>query len=111
MLFSSLLFLYLFLPLTLIGYYLMPGAVKNYWLLFCSLVFFAWGGVSLTVILLISILFNYFFGLQIGSFAGTRKAHHWLIAGVTFNIIFLAVFKYANFLVFNLNLFFTSISI
>ncbi len=65
MLFSSLTFLYLFLPLTLLGYYLFNSRFKNYWLLFTSLVFFAWGGVSFTFILLFSIILNYFFGLQI----------------------------------------------
>jgi alginate O-acetyltransferase complex protein AlgI len=62
MLFSSLIFLFLFLPLTLLGYYLCPRALKNYWLLFTSFIFFAWGGVSFTALLAGSIIINYAFG-------------------------------------------------
>lgn len=104
MLFSSLLFLYLFLPLTLLGYYLSPYKVKNYWLLFTSLVFFAWGGVSLTLLLLASISLNYMFGLMIQKHLGTSRGYWWTFAGVSVNILILCVFKYANFLIYNLNL-------
>ena len=103
MLFSSLLFLYLFLPLTLLGYYLVDKNYRNYWLLLASLVFFAWGGISFTVILLISIILNYLFGLQIQQHIETKKAYWWLFAGVSTNLLILGVFKYANFFVDNLN--------
>lgn len=103
MLFSSLIFLYAFLPLTLLGYYLSPGRVKNYWLLLLSLVFFAWGGVSFTGILLLSIVANYFFGLRIQANLLWRGAYTWLVAGVTFNLLLLGVYKYGNFAVENIN--------
>lgn len=103
MLFSSLIFLYLFLPLTLLGYYVMPARLKNYWLLFTSIIFFAWGGVSYTLILIASITLNYFFGRLIQKTIATPKARQWLIAGVTVNILLLAVFKYANFFIKNTN--------
>jgi D-alanyl-lipoteichoic acid acyltransferase DltB (MBOAT superfamily) len=58
MLFSSLLFLYLFLPISLLGYYLINKNYRNYWLLLVSLIFFAWGGPSFTLILIGSIILN-----------------------------------------------------
>lgn len=103
MLFSSLIFLYLFLPLTLLGYYLIKTNYRNYWLLFASLVFFAWGGVSFTIILLFSIVINYFFGLWIQKNIESKKSYWWLFAGVTTNVLILGVFKYANFIIKNIN--------
>jgi alginate O-acetyltransferase complex protein AlgI len=103
MLFSSLVFIYLFLPLTLVGYYLIKIEYKNHLLLFASLVFFAWGGVSLTIILLLSIILNYIFGLKIQKNINTNRAYWWLFAGVTVNVLALGVFKYANFIIVNIN--------
>ncbi len=103
MLFSSLIFLYLFLPVSLIGYYLVPNQYKNNLLLFASLIFFAWGGVSYTIILIISIIFNYFFGVKIQKNKSKKKAYFWLAIGVTFNLLLLGVFKYTNFIIENIN--------
>ncbi|PBQ33833.1 membrane-bound O-acyltransferase family protein [Sphingobacteriaceae bacterium] len=103
MLFSSLQFLYLFLPITLLGYYLSPYKIKNYWLLLTSLIFFAWGGVSLTAILLASIILNYFFGRLIQKNSDSRKGYWWTFTGVSVNICLLAFYKYGNFFIYNLN--------
>lgn len=103
MLFSSLLFLYLFLPLCLLGYFISPKRLKNYWLLLCSLIFFAWGGVSYTIILLGSIVINYFFGLLIQKNLENKKAYKWLKLGVGSNLLLLVIFKYANFIIANIN--------
>ena len=103
MLFSSPLFLFLFLPITLLAYYLINKEFRNYLLLFASLIFFAWGGVSFTVILLASIILNYVFGLKIQKFLGTRKGYWWLFMGVSTNLLILGIFKYANFIIKNLN--------
>jgi len=111
MLFSSLLFLYLFLPLTLLAYFIVNERYKNYVLLLSSLIFFAWGGVTYSVILVISILFNYFFGRLIQKHLSTKKARIWLIVGVSFNLILLGVFKYTNFIVENINLLFERFSL
>lgn len=111
MLFSSPLFLYLFLPITLLGYYLVPSKLKNYWLLAASLVFFAWGGVTFTFILVTSIILNYIFGIQMEKKRDTPQSRTWLIIGVATNIGILAIFKYTNFLVQNLNLLLDSIQI
>lgn len=104
MVFSSLVFLFCFLPITLLLYYLLPFRVKNYWLLFCSLVFFAWGGVSYTLIILISIIVNYFLGLILELKRDSPYGYYWLLAGVFINLSALAIFKYADFTVNNLNL-------
>jgi alginate O-acetyltransferase complex protein AlgI len=111
MLFSSPIFLYLFLPLVLLGYYLSFRGLKNYVLLFASLVFFAWGGVSYTIILIGSIVLNYLFGLLIDRQRGRPLARTLLIGGVASNILLLAIFKYANFITLNLNELFTWMSL
>jgi alginate O-acetyltransferase complex protein AlgI len=111
MLFSSLLFLYLFLPITLLVYYLVPGQIKNYWLLFTSLIFFAWGGVSVTALLIVSIILNYCFGLLIQANIHSRAGYWWAFAGVTVNILILGVYKYANFIIQSLNDLFGILSI
>ena len=103
MLFSSPIFLFLFLPITLLGYYIGNKASKNYWLLAASLVFFAWSGLKFTAILLFSIVINYAFGLIIEKNKKTNYARYSLITGLSINIGLLAVFKYANFTVANLN--------
>lgn len=103
MIFSSLLFLYLFLPLTLLGYYLIQKEYRNTFLLLASLVFFAWGGASFTLILIFSIVLNYLFGLKIQKHLNTPAAYKWLALGVSSNILILGVFKYANFIIFSTN--------
>ena len=91
MLFSSLTFLFLFLPLTLILYYLLPDRARNCVLLFASLLFYAWGEPVYILLMLLSILANYFFGLIIGASAH-KKAH--LAAAVSWNLLSLGFFKY-----------------
>ena len=93
MLFSSLIFIYLFLPITLIIYYLINPDYRNRFLLATSLVFFAWGGVSYSFLLLFSLILNFFIGKGIG----TNSNKFWLITGISINLGFLLVFKYANF--------------
>ncbi|MCX6274040.1 MAG: MBOAT family protein [Bacteroidetes bacterium] len=101
MLFSSLLFLFLFLPLV-IPLSLIPNTrIQNYFLLIASLVFYAWGGISYTLIMIISILMNYLFGILIEN----KQQHARLILtlGIILNIGMLCVFKYLSFLVLSLN--------
>lgn len=104
MLFSSPVFLFLFLPVTLLGYYFTNTKYRNYWLLLASFIFFAWGGVSFTAILILSIILNYIFGLKVQKHINNSiKAYRWLFAGVAINVLILAVFKYANFIIKSLN--------
>jgi len=103
MLFSSALFLFYFLPIVLIGYYLLRENFRNAFLFIASLVFFAWGGVSYTLILLSSIIVNYLFGLLINKDIGNRRSKLWVGLGVGINLTLLGVFKYANFVTATLN--------
>lgn len=65
MVFSSIIFLCIFLPIMLIGYYVLPKKAKNIWLLIGSLVFYAWGGVKYIFFLLASVVINYIAGVLI----------------------------------------------
>lgn len=103
MLFSSPLFLFVFLPIVLFLYYLAWLKLRNYILLIASLVFFAWGGVSYSALLILSIIINYLVGLGIGKVPGSKKSRWFLTTGIIVNLIFLGIFKYANFIFDNLN--------
>lgn len=102
MVFSSPIFLFVFLPLTLGLYYLLPRAAKNGFLLAASLVFYAWGELFFVLVMLASISFNYIFGRLIGNSPGAGHKKRVLAAGITANLGLLAYFKYANFIVENL---------
>lgn len=101
MLFSSLTFLFVFLPLLLLVYFIAPSKFRNQILLFFSLIFYSWGGVSYTVILILSIVINYLFSRQIESSSGYKK--RWLYFGLSFNILVIIIFKYLDFILQNLN--------
>ncbi len=104
MVFSSLLFLFLFLPAVLLLYYCSPGKIRNLVLLLTSLVFYAWGEPVYIVIMLISTLTDYGFGrlLERSSLGPTqRKAV--VAASIAVNLALLSYFKYADFLIGNLN--------
>ncbi|MCA9041693.1 MAG: MBOAT family protein, partial [Planctomycetaceae bacterium] len=102
MVFSSPLFLFLFLPLLLICYWLFPLRWRNGLLLCFSLLFYAWGEPVGIVWLLGSIAWNYLAGLQIDRSIGSVRTR-WLWYGIGANLAFLGYFKYTNFLVEQLN--------
>jgi len=97
MVFSSPLFILLFLPLTLAAYYVLPRAWRNGVLLVASLVFYAWGELRYVPLVLASVLFNGWAGVRIGDAVDPRARRRWLGLAVTANLATLAVFKYANF--------------
>ena len=105
MVFSSLIFLYLFLPVCLLCYGLSPSVtVKNIVLTVFSLIFYAWGEPVYILLLLASVLVNYLLGLGIGKVRGKPGAGKFLLAlGLIFNIGLLLTFKYSTFLAENLN--------
>jgi len=111
MLFSSAIFLFLFLPIVIIGYYLLRGEWRNIFLFIASLVFYAWGGISYSVLLIVSILMNYFIGRLIGKNLEHRRSGLWLSLGISLNLLFLGIFKYANFIIANINDLFEVINI
>ncbi len=101
MIFSSTLFLFLFLPVTLLIYYLIPQkyiGARNVELLIMSLIFYAWGEPKNVLLMLLSIALNYVFGLLLKIFEekkGARKAV--LIVSIVFNLGMLFFFKYFGF--------------
>ena len=102
MLFSSTIFIFVFLPLVLLGYYvLLRGhTARNVLLLAASLVFYAWGEPVYVFLMLLSIAANFGFGLAVER-AGKKKL--WLALAVLFNLGVLFHFKYLGFAVENLN--------
>lgn len=100
MLFSGIPFLFYFLPAVLILYFLTPNKLKNAVLLLGSLVFYAWGEPKYVLLMLVSILLYYSFGLGIGC---TRFRRTFLTLAIAAGIGMLAVFKYADFFIDSLN--------
>lgn len=98
MLFSSMEFLFLFFPITLGICYILPRGARNYWLLLASLFFYAWGEPRFVIIMIASIVLNYFAALGIEKHApGSRARTALLVAGITADLGLLFVFKYLNF--------------
>lgn len=102
MLFSSLIFLFLFLPITIGLYLMIPKIGKNTVLILASLLFYAWGGVSYLLILVLSILLNHAIAIGINKCTDSRRKR-WLTAGVILNVLILATFKYLDFAIENVN--------
>lgn len=101
MVFSSIIFLFAFLPLTLLLYYICRDiAWKNVILLIMSLVFYAWGEPVYVVLMVISIFFNYFIGKDIEE-GGHPKAT--LVFGIVINLLILGYFKYSGMLIDTIN--------
>ena len=100
MLFSSIPFLFYYLPIVLIAYFLMPKAGRNGLLLAASLLFYAWGEPRYVVLMVATILAFYGFGLAIQH---SRRKKLWLTLSVVTGLAALAVFKYADFAVENFN--------
>lgn len=103
MVFSSIPFLFYFLPCVLIAYYLVPKSLKTQVLLLASLVFYAWGEPSLVFLMLLSIALGYVFGILIERFRGTPWAKICLLLSLGISVSFLGYFKYANFFISNFN--------
>ncbi len=100
MVFSSILFLFYFLPAILILYYLAPKKHRNGVLFFGSLFFYAWGEPVYVLLLVLSTIFNYFIGIAIdNSDKNQKKKKIALTIGVVINLALLVVFKYTNFLI------------
>ena len=100
MLFSSVTFLYYFLPLLLIVYFLVPNKYRNLVLLLFSLLFYFLGEPKYILILLFSCILNYYFGKLIDR---GNKRKLWLCIAVFYNVIQLLIFKYTDFFIGNVN--------
>lgn len=104
MVFSSIPFLFFFLPLCLILYYAVPFSLKNGILLVFSLIFYAWGEPVYILLMLFATLVDYTNGLLMERFGNTKaKRTFFLCCSVVVNLSVLAFFKYADFLIININ--------
>ena len=106
MVFSSFVFLLVFLPLVLLLYYICPGRVRNLLLLIASLIFYAWGEPVYVLIMVFSIFFDYVNGRLIERFKNRNspwKAKAALVIDLCGNLAILGFFKYADFFIGNLN--------
>lgn len=104
--FSSPLFIFLFLPVILIGYFISSQRFKNILLLIASLIFYSWGEGKFIFIMLGFVYFNYQTGLLIGTSKHQKKALKILIFSIIINLLFLFYFKYLSFLLTNLAILF-----
>ena len=103
MLFSSLTFIFIFLPITLLIYYLSKDKYKNYILLLSSLLFYSWGEPKYIVIMILSIIFNYYFAILIDKAKSKNQKKLILIFSIIFNVGLLFIFKYLNFFTANIS--------
>lgn len=104
MVFSSVFFLFVFLPIVLILYYIAPNRLQNSILLVFSLLFYMWGEPTFVFVMMLSIFLNYLAGLLIHRYEGTRSfSTAIMITGVGLNFLLIAYYKYYNFFVENIN--------
>ena len=103
MLFSSIPFLYHFLPIVLIVYFAVPRVLKNTVLLLASLIFYAWGEPKYVVLMIASILMFYGCGLAISRAKSQKMKKLWLTVSVVVSLTLLGIFKYADFFITSFN--------
>ena len=101
MLFNSYIFILIYLPIVLLGFYSISkyterGAIL--WLLISSIVFYSWWSLGYTIILIISMTVNYFFGYTMSNVSEKKIRKLIFIFSVAFNLIYLGYFKYFNFI-------------
>ncbi len=103
MLFSSIPFLYYFLPVVIILYFIAPKFLKNTVLLLSSLVFYAWGEPRYVFLMIATVLFNYAMGILIEKTRGKWLSKFFVILSVVASLGVLGYFKYADFFITNFN--------
>lgn len=108
MVFSSIPFLYYFLPIVLCIYFIVPSKLKNIVLLLSSLFFYYWGEKVYTIVMIAMALSGYVHGLFIDKYRGTKKSKIALISSIIVGLSGLLVFKYADFAITNVNSIFGS---
>ena len=104
MVFSSIVFLYIFLPIMLLIYFIVPKKLKNAVMILASLIFFAWGEIKYIFIMLILAVMDFWCGNGINKNEGNRKKQRmYLLIDVSINLLILFFFKYADFIISNIN--------
>ena len=99
MVFSSIIFLFFFLPITLFLYFVVGNRFRNFLLLIASLVFYAWGEGIYVLLMIASIVINYIFGLLLEAKFTQSARKLLIIAAITVNLSFLGFFKYADWVI------------
>lgn len=103
MVFSSIVFIFYFLPVVLLVYYLAPDKAKNVVLLIASFVFYAWGAPDFFPIFIASMICNFLITNKMHNTEAPKGRKGWLAVSMVLNISLLAYFKYMNFFVDNVN--------
>ena len=103
MVFSSIPFLFYFLPAVLILYFIAPRKLKNAVLLLSSLVFYGWGEPKYLILMVSAILLFYFCGLAMGASKKKSGKKVWLVVSAVVSLTLLAIFKYADFFIDSFN--------
>lgn len=105
MVFSSLVFLFAYLPITLLAYYLVPRQGRNIFLFIVNLIFYGWGEPKLVLLMVFNIFFNYIGGWLVDKYrADVKKKKLFLILTCVLDIGILAVFKYTGMITETLNM-------
>ena len=104
MVFSSIVFLYIFLPIMLLIYFIVPNKFKNAVMILASLIFFAWGEIRYIFIMLLLAIMDYICGQKINKyFENKNKKKIFLFIDIGVNLLILFFFKYADFIITNIN--------
>ena len=104
MVFSSITFLYIFLPIMLLLYFIVPSKLKNAVMILASLIFFAWGEIRYILIMLILAVMDFVCGNLITKHLGNKKKMRlYLFIDVGVNLLILFFFKYSDFIIENIN--------
>ena len=100
MVFSSIVFLFYYLPVVLAVYYIVPSQYRNLWLFAVNLVFYGWGEPVYILLMLFSICLNYTSGILIGKYRenNNTKARRILALNTALNLLLLVIFKYSDLL-------------
>lgn len=108
MLFSSISFLYYFLPVVLVVYFVVPKGLKNLVLLLASLLFYFYGEPVYVLLMIFSSVSGYWHGLWIERMRGKRYGSVALVSSITMHLLLLMYFKYTDFFIANVNTLFSS---
>ncbi len=103
MLFSSIPFLFYFLPVVMLCYFIVPKKLKNAVLFIWSLIFYAWGEPRYVALMVFSIFMGYFFAIFIEKFQGKKTSKLFVVLSVVTSVGLLGYFKYADFFIKNFN--------
>ncbi|NLV49683.1 MAG: MBOAT family protein [Clostridiales bacterium] len=99
MVFSSLLFMFIYLPIVLAVYYIVPTKWRNIWLFIVNLVFYGWGEPVYVLLMVFSICINYYFGMMVDRHReNDKRAKGYLAANTVINLALLFFFKYFDFI-------------